>query len=607
MKNLLEKEAIPKNYVFKSAKPSWIEINSPQLKSYDLIISWDTEWKDLVKEGNHLKNSLLSYQYCSYWTEKDFYLEGIFYQNSPNLNKERRLTLQELLDKICLKLGIFQENQATRKEIKVLLISHFSLAEWSMLKERNSLLKNFVQIKETIASAKSFYLNSEFFNFSISWKDTSLFSFYDNNSLSNLCEFTLNKKVQIDDKNSDHWISNMNELMVKKPEIYQEYSINDSRVALEYYCLFINKYYQITKIKQEPNCIEEAIWKWFLKFSSNFFKSQKNFRLIKRSHHLKKNICEEVNEIYSWNDQILEGVSFKKNNYLNLGLKIGINPILSSLSLVNLFSYLKLIGLRKKTLKDCFNMLKILKNFLNLLNIKKERFVENSVEYIFLNTAFNHLHNRIIDTYKDKFEIDSGLSISSFFANYSAIVRKIYQEIFFHFRKVKKFNVLVENSNNLVLSLNRDEIQIISREYSKQPANQKRRLLNLRLANFFTSINFHFARGNLSKFFSEEKSWLNLFVKLLNFEFLSDEIFVWENGLFIAFYENRVQFMENWGTDSKRKFILNFDQRILKNKNQSEVIENTSLVRFEEIIEHDSDIVLKKDVFLNFQIRLNKK
>ena len=85
-------------------KPNWLNIDSPQISRYDLIIGWDSEYQQI----SAIHNGVISYQFAAYFLRRDRYQEGIFYlvDQSFQLKYDSRLSLAEFLKKVIRKLEL---------------------------------------------------------------------------------------------------------------------------------------------------------------------------------------------------------------------------------------------------------------------------------------------------------------------------------------------------------------------------------------------------------------------------------------------------------------------------------------------------------------------
>jgi hypothetical protein len=266
----------------KTTLPNWLRINSPQIEQFDILIGWDTEYRnqeweldlekynvtkksEVVKEINEelrkldkkrtkksFYNDIISHQFCAYSKEKNVYLEMIIYLYEEDEFKQR-LNLSRLLSIVIENLDYGWEN--LRKEMKALLVAHYSVAEFSTLaySDRDKLIERLNTIQKTISSHKFFYwsiakydsmnesekAHSKSKSIRILWRDTILLAPQGYKSLKQLAKTTTHNKL---DLLPTEYI-NMCSLLHTNKAKFEEYAINDAIVTLEFYCSFIDTYY----------------------------------------------------------------------------------------------------------------------------------------------------------------------------------------------------------------------------------------------------------------------------------------------------------------------------------------------------------------------------
>ncbi|WNE41372.1 MAG: hypothetical protein AM1032_000112 [Mycoplasmataceae bacterium] len=260
----------------KTKKPDWLNINSPQISNYDLIVGWDTEYQQIPNEK--LVNPI-SYQYSAYHLSSDSFQEGVIYAQKLTkiLNKRsyENLTLSQILKKIIQNLDL-EISYLKSNNLKVLLIAHYSVAEFSLLKDREELIPYLTEVRNTLCSFKSFKqkilwdeINS--FEVEITWRDTFLFAL-DNRSKSLAEVSKLTGCEKLDLRSESHGIkidiAKLREtlLEVNKP-LFEKYGIVDARISLDYYCKYISSFYEISKSKEEPLTAADLAVKFFVQES----------------------------------------------------------------------------------------------------------------------------------------------------------------------------------------------------------------------------------------------------------------------------------------------------------------------------------------------------
>ncbi|WNE41397.1 MAG: Primer-independent DNA polymerase PolB [Mycoplasmataceae bacterium] len=263
---------------FSQKKPDWLRINCPQIQKYDIIIGWDAEYRNKEwnipienqsEQANY--NDVISYQYSSYSLLNDRYEEGIIYlYNKEDGFFSERWTLSEIIREILKKLGITRY-QSEQKTLNILLVSHFSVAEYTTLKDRDKLNDKLSEVQGTFCSFKSFEQNvkwdsTHYTKVNVSWKDTYLQASDTQRSLESLGNSIGMKKVEIP---AEYSKENLIFLLEDNKDLFEKYALEDAKIALAYYCNFIDKYYNnITNklVEQEPITTSDITVKYFIKW-----------------------------------------------------------------------------------------------------------------------------------------------------------------------------------------------------------------------------------------------------------------------------------------------------------------------------------------------------
>lgn len=279
-----------------NSKPAWLNLNSPQIQQYDVIIGWDTEYRneewDLPLEkrgerGNY--NEVISYQYAAFsllnvkWdkplkgNEPSFYqsggryAEGIVYLYDQSTERfEKRKKLGGLLAHILKELGV-TIYQGKNKTLKILLVAHFSVAEYTTLRDRKELDNKLSEVRKTFVSFNPFKWTIKWddknnnFRVEIQWKDTLLLATDTQKSLASIGQLIGMKKTELSEKS----YNNLAALVQENKPLFEEYALQDARITLGYYAYFMNAYYYtITNrlVAEEPITTSDSTAKFFRKW-----------------------------------------------------------------------------------------------------------------------------------------------------------------------------------------------------------------------------------------------------------------------------------------------------------------------------------------------------
>lgn len=277
-----------------NSKPVWLNLDSPQIQQYDAIIGWDTEYRneewDLPLEqrgerGNY--NEVISYQYSAFsllntkWdkplknAEPSFYqsggryAEGIIYLYENEVFTKRK-KLGELLAQILKELGV-TIYQGRNKILKILMVAHFSVAEYTTLRDRKELDNKLSEVRKTFVSFNSFGWTIKWdedrnhIKVQIQWRDTILLASDKEKSLASLGKLIGMEKLELPEEAYD----NLAILAKENKSLFEEYALQDARITLGYYCYFMNAFYhEITKrlVKEEPITTSDSTAKFFRKW-----------------------------------------------------------------------------------------------------------------------------------------------------------------------------------------------------------------------------------------------------------------------------------------------------------------------------------------------------
>jgi hypothetical protein len=252
--------------------PEGLEVDSPQIKQYELIIGVDCEYtedKDSepvktkrekeadenddspenLKEGyfvNHKKNKLISYQLTVYHRDKKVFqrIVILFCQKEKDeIEWFEKPKFREILEVVMKELNL---KPKWLKDLNVLWVTHYGLAEWAHLKDRWEVAKQgkmMIVRKVPVTTGKpievEMVLEKEHYTktkWKVHWKDTFLLAPDNNKSLDKLARFTKTKKIEIAKERK----ANLQEMLFNKEEEkeFLEYALNDATVTLEYYCKY---------------------------------------------------------------------------------------------------------------------------------------------------------------------------------------------------------------------------------------------------------------------------------------------------------------------------------------------------------------------------------
>lgn len=265
---------------FSQKKPDWLRINCPQIEKYDIIIGFDTEYRNKewdisienqTEQANY--NDVISYQYSAYSLLSDRYEEGIIYlYNKENKSFNERWSLSEIIGEILKKLGITRY-QSEQKILSILLVSHFSVAEYTTLRDREKLNNKLSEVQDTFCSFKPFeqsvkWDSTHYTKVNVSWKDTYLLASDTQRSLKSLAKSIGMKKIDI----SEDYYLNMVSLLEENKELYEEYALEDAKIALAYYWFVMDRYYNVITnqlVEQELITTSDSTVKYFIKWLEN--------------------------------------------------------------------------------------------------------------------------------------------------------------------------------------------------------------------------------------------------------------------------------------------------------------------------------------------------
>lgn len=287
----------------KTKKPNWLNINSPQISKYDLVIGWDTEYQQIPNEK--LVNPI-SYQYSVYHLASDSFQEGVIYAQelTEMINKRsyENLTISQILKKIIQNLDL-EISYLKDNNLNILLVAHYSVAEFSLLKDREELFPYLTEVRGTLCSFKPFKQKIildevNIIEVEIAWRDTFLLALDGRSkSLAEISKVTSCEKIDL--RSESHGIKidmgNLRETLldINKP-LFERYGILDARISLEYYCKYISSFYEISKSKEEPLTAGDLAVKFFIQ---ELEKRSLNLKLQEKDIFLKSILGLEEDQI----------------------------------------------------------------------------------------------------------------------------------------------------------------------------------------------------------------------------------------------------------------------------------------------------------------------
>lgn len=192
------------------------------------LISIDTEYTQVTRYSN----TCLSYQISALRTEDDEYQEKFI-----DIENNERKTLAELIE---ITLDLFTE-VAVGERTHIKLIAHNSIAEVSMLADKEQYIKNLQIIRKTLTTKNPININHSGGKYVVDLYDSMLIApvgFYSLKKLASILGDEGMMKVDI----SQFEIENMDILKDNNRHKFEEYAMQDSRVTLAVW-LFLQTQY----------------------------------------------------------------------------------------------------------------------------------------------------------------------------------------------------------------------------------------------------------------------------------------------------------------------------------------------------------------------------
>lgn len=233
------------------------------LQAYDLVVAFDTEYiQDHTvtnRNGGAVDaNTILSYQYSATYRDANGcqYCEGILYPPDGY-----RYSYTELLSVVLQRFNIGYGKAA---DLQILSLAHYGAAEWAAYRDRHAYIDFLIPIGGAPVTAKPMTLKLPFHNkhsadVQVTWRDTCLLT-PGKGGLAKAAEVTQHKKQKL----AAGEIEDMRALLKNDRQKFESYAINDCRVCLEYYGLFLEKFELLTGLTAEPLTIGDATVRAYL-------------------------------------------------------------------------------------------------------------------------------------------------------------------------------------------------------------------------------------------------------------------------------------------------------------------------------------------------------
>jgi hypothetical protein len=214
------------------------------LAGFDIVMGLDTEYQELlVNDVPELH--ILSYQYTAVLRVgpgQYTLVENILYTKSPL--RCDRLSYDDILHDMLKRFGI---GRRRARGMRVLVLSHFGVAEWGAMRDREAIARaHLTAVRGVPVTFKDMPLrvvdgHDNSATLEVQLRDTGLLSPQGKAKLEDLAETTLHKKLALTAWEKAH----MADLRSKDPERFAAYAIGDTRVTLEYYVSFMRTYAEL--------------------------------------------------------------------------------------------------------------------------------------------------------------------------------------------------------------------------------------------------------------------------------------------------------------------------------------------------------------------------
>ena len=218
---------------------------------FDIIGCYDTEYCPHDGFEKHIDptrvNFLLSMQLSI------FYKHGDGWEYAEGLRKPDGYR-PELADVAGWALDLAHIPRRTEEPVKVLLVAHFSVAEWSMLSDRQDLKPLLTPIGKTVVTLAPIKLAAKrpgrhTTPAAVTIRDTMLLT-PGRGSLDKASQVTPVKKLKLGDYG--HSAADMLKLLYEAPGVFDEYAITDTRAGLAYMVILGNKVEDIIGVPNLP-------------------------------------------------------------------------------------------------------------------------------------------------------------------------------------------------------------------------------------------------------------------------------------------------------------------------------------------------------------------
>ncbi len=233
--------------------PDCFDVSSRCFAEYDMIVSIDTEYVHRPERG---ENAILSYQFTAIFRNggQDLYAEDVVFTAGERFDD--RKTLADLMGAVFRRFGV---GYRRAKSMRVLMLSHYGVAEWAALKDRHEIATSLTNVRGVPVSMKPVKVSvrlghSNYAPFDVYMRDTILVAPTSKRSLKDLSTITRNKKLEL----AEGEIAAMDRLLAEDRERFIAYAINDCRVAMEYYLRFMREYQDLFGTDAHPVTLGDA-------------------------------------------------------------------------------------------------------------------------------------------------------------------------------------------------------------------------------------------------------------------------------------------------------------------------------------------------------------
>lgn len=218
--------------------------SAPLFNEWDIVACYDTEYcPDYLDANPGSKNFLLSMQMAA-WVrdgEEWHYVEGFRFPDG------HRPTVAGVVGWL-LDLA----KHPRKDEAKVLLVAHYVVAEWAMLKDRADYNDQLMTIGRTLLTTRPISVKAvrEYRNqtpVALTLRDTMLLT-PGRGGLHKASEMTSVKKIKL----PPQYVGDSLAMLYRDPELFEQYAMNDVRSGLEYLAIIGNRVESIAGVRVLP-------------------------------------------------------------------------------------------------------------------------------------------------------------------------------------------------------------------------------------------------------------------------------------------------------------------------------------------------------------------